>query len=63
MTNELKSCPFCGEEASLWIDMPYEGDEEYRIQCDLCKAQSISTTEKSEAIETWNKRVEQPNTK
>lgn len=55
---ELKSCPFCGSEASLHDgeDAPFK----YRIICKnsdcLCMTDAWIT--KEEAIETWNRRAE-----
>ena len=57
---QLKSCPFCGGEAS--VDVDDDGyyvvgcDEDCRCPCNVFYTNQGYYTEK-EAIEVWNKRV------
>jgi Lar family restriction alleviation protein len=58
MDNELKPCPFCGGEATLWkireTDGPYY--RPYHILCG-CGGRVGWFEEKKEAIDAWNRRV------
>ena len=50
---ELKPCPFCGGEAETY---PYYFNEWY-IGCSECSCDLGVFDTKEEAIEAWNKRV------
>ena len=56
---ELKSCPFCGGEARLFVD------DGVRVLCTKCRASSkilvdsecYKTRAVEKVIEAWNRRV------
>ena len=53
---ELKPCPWCGEQPETWWDFNVEFYEEgYNIKC--CYVY-INRSYKAEAIEAWNTRKE-----
>lgn len=64
MTEELKSCPFCGGPARLVHD--YDS-REVLVKCDWCVARvaysaycpSLVKEDVASVIADWNKRVEQ----
>ena len=57
---ELKSCPFCGGEARLFVN------DGVRVLCTKCRASSkilvdsecYKTSAVEKAIEAWNRRTE-----
>lgn len=57
---ELKSCPFCGGEARLFVD------DGVRVLCTKCRASSknlvddecYETRAVEKVIEAWNRRAE-----
>lgn len=49
---ELKSCPFCGGDASV---VKYVGDL-YAVVCDYCFARTGKYREKQKAVSAWNRR-------
>jgi len=55
MDNELKPCPFCGEEAEM-----YETNEGCRVLCFgsgcIMNALKVQYTHEKFAIAAWNKR-------
>lgn len=51
---ELKPCPFCGGEATLWHD--YGVDRPWNILC-RCGGRVGYFVTKKEAIEAWNRRA------
>lgn len=54
---ELKPCPFCGG-TNVVVDEFWERyDEPYFIACNECGASGPYTHKKEEAIELWNRRV------
>ena len=60
MMAELKPCPFCGGKAKFIYSMPYSA-----IVCKKCKVITKVFVDyyeqqdgKEEAIEAWNRRVE-----
>lgn len=58
----LKSCPFCGGEASINFDSEATVDTQgrrwaYNIVCDKCCATSGLAYSIEMAIEIWNRRV------
>lgn len=56
MINELKPCPFCGEEAKI-IKMTF-GGVSYQVICVRCSANLDKRfAYEDEAIEAWNRRV------
>lgn len=59
---ELKPCPFCGGEGEVVATKAFEWcDNVYIVRCasDYCKVNpSVTSIEKKEAIEAWNRRVD-----
>ena len=53
---ELRKCPFCGGEATIYEDRHENIIYGYNVACDNCCATIFADTEE-EAIEAWNKRV------
>ena len=49
---ELKPCPFCGEEAELVVAMGF-----YKVRCSYCSGSSTISTDEAEAISYWNRRA------
>ena len=62
MPNELKPCPFCGGEAKLTTFRSARVRlfklVGYSVDCSVCCARSVLRLEADEAIEAWNRRVE-----
>lgn len=61
--NELKPCPFCGGEARLrafrtYIQSKHRMGEKYYIECCECGLNAPNFINKEEAIEAWNRRVD-----
>ena len=50
---ELKPCPFCGGEASMYIAY----DDGYYVCCDECGCGLPVYNTEEEAIEAWNRRT------
>lgn len=50
---ELKSCPFCGGKAEVWVS---DVTDRAVIYCKVCDSRIMKPNEQ-EAIEAWNKRV------
>lgn len=56
--SELKPCPFCGGEATVFIKDWDNRADEYKIVCMKCGVQQEEFRhEKAKAIEAWNRRV------
>lgn len=60
MNNKLKPCPFCGWKSILIL----ENENEYLYyryfsQCQKCGAGARRGHTKKEAIEAWNRRVQE----
>lgn len=51
--DELKPCPFCGNDAVLYED--YEGG--WVIECKRCFVQIWRKNSKKAAIKAWNRRA------
>ena len=56
MSDKLKPCPFCGEEAFVHM-LGNEIAKGYYIACDECGAKTRVFGYEAEAIEAWNRRV------
>ena len=67
MSEELKSCPFCGspegtkpETVYLWqaFDLPVTNENAYDIvvRCEYCGAVGEACSYKNQATEAWNTR-------
>lgn len=54
---ELKKCPFCGGEAKIYKLFDYIS--KYRVECTYCDMYTSAYATKEEAIEAWNRRVEE----
>lgn len=53
---ELKPCPFCGEEAG--IIKVAQGHFEYSVvECKKCLCRTVGLSSEAEAISKWNRRV------
>lgn len=56
---ELKKCPFCGGEAVL-EELEHDDYKEYLVYCCECSGMVEEWRKtKEEAIEAWNRRVEE----
>jgi Lar family restriction alleviation protein len=54
---ERKLCPFCGSEARIKMLLK-ENKETYFCECWLCSCRTQDFNTKEEAIEAWNRRVD-----
>jgi Lar family restriction alleviation protein len=56
---ELKLCPLCGSHARVtqWDNDSMASPTYYQVICFACDAKAKTSTDKSEAIAAWNKRV------
>ena len=56
---ELKPCPFCGEQAQIRIKTDSELNDYYYIKCEnnLCYAKSGYCKKEEWAIKRWNRRT------
>ena len=58
---EIKPCPFCGGNVSVYAYDPFDGYQgnltRYRVFCLNCRA-SIEREDREKAIEAWNRRVD-----
>ena len=63
MPEELKPCPFCGGEASLFTaeEVGYIGDEHFAVKCNGCFCGTGHYADPGRATEAWNRRAQQPN--
>lgn len=58
---KIKPCPFCGGHAIYLIDATSDDCAEYKdwaVHCTKCKARTDWYFTNKEAVEAWNKRVE-----
>ena len=56
---ELKPCPFCGGKPFVSARLPYFGEElTVAVVCEDCNASSKHKVKEEDAIEAWNRRVE-----
>ena len=56
---KLKSCPFCGGEASVYQAGYMYSAPQYYIFCDECGCETPVFNTEQDAIEAWNRRVPQ----
>lgn len=58
--NNIKSCPFCGEDNPLLEqeELLFEDFKPFYIKCWHCNCRTDYYTSKVEAIERWNRRVD-----
>ena len=59
--SELKPCPFCGGEAKIRDFSTPDLDPEIDVFCTNCGGQTFVYETVGEAIEAWNRRVENEN--
>lgn len=52
MSKELKQCPFCGSK-----NLRLTGNSWHWVQCNNCFAEIGGQESEEEAIEQWNRRV------
>lgn len=59
MSEDLKSCPFCGYWARIYISSPVDKFASYKAICwnDVCKVQTPWYKTFEEAQQAWDKRV------
>ena len=53
MIENLKPCPFCGSKE---LELCRTNEFACWVRCDTCGADAPSNTDRSKAIEIWNKR-------
>ena len=58
MSNELKKCPFCGEDNPIMQVDKEEYSLTYYVQCWYCGCRTDDYPTEEEAIERWNRRAE-----
>ena len=58
-TTKLKPCPFCGD------DMPFVNEYKtnffetrFYVVCEICQSKGKSCKSRKEAIQSWNRRVD-----
>ncbi|MBQ7215556.1 MAG: Lar family restriction alleviation protein [Synergistaceae bacterium] len=56
MTEELKTCPFCGSTAALCND-EICGQSMYFVACDECGVITPCFENEADALAVWNKRA------
>ena len=62
INNELKPCPFCGGEATLYVGNIFDDNWKipvttYQVAC-LCGARTRVLGTSKEAMEEWNNQLE-----
>ena len=66
MNEKLKPCPFCGAKACVFMilaayytdaDLDYT-DRDFRVACVYCGAGTVGHDLKEDAVNDWNRRVE-----
>lgn len=55
---ELKPCPFCGGEATLYTHSGQFNDGMFSVGCDDCHISTDTYLAPRRAIELWNRRVD-----
>ena len=57
---ELKKCPFCGGEAEIEqsLRIVYWDKDFYQVCCVVCLAETWKYHFAADAIEAWNRRVD-----
>jgi Lar family restriction alleviation protein len=58
MSNELKSCPFCGGEGQQYAGEPDEEGERHFVECVQCGVQTGEYADEESALEAWQMRAE-----
>ena len=56
--NELKPCPFCGEEAMIITAESMHDGRLFGIMCSVCHSRGDVYDTEAEAVEAWNSRAE-----
>ncbi len=59
MSDKINPCPFCGYNATVYIDNCVWDFKTYKIVCynNRCKIQSPHVVSECEVIKIWNNRV------
>lgn len=52
----MRSCPFCGENSFLSIDLTDRNHNCYQVVCDYCAAVGPSAGNEEDAERYWNER-------
>ena len=58
MTDELKPCPFCGNEARVRAQHWDDGSHVWWVECAACEAEGMRCDDGQHAIDAWNTRAE-----
>ncbi len=53
--NELKDCPFCGNDQATVTYNPYQ---DWHVGCDKCTMHSYFFKTREQAINAWNRRID-----
>ena len=56
--SELKPCPFCGCSATVLAKQIYSEKILFVVACDVCGGKTRGFHGSKEAIEAWNRRVD-----
>ena len=54
---KIKSCPFCGNKATIMREFDSGSNVCIVVSCDYCWAQTSLYETKEEAAKAWNKRT------
>lgn len=54
---EIKPCPFCGNDDPYWDSIIIDETEEHFLMCADCGCQGPNHPEQMEAATLWNQRI------
>lgn len=62
-TTDLKSCPFCGKEATVYTTFTPSASVWYQVCCktDCCESATDFYLTREKAIKAWNRRANDEN--
>lgn len=60
MTENLKPCPFCGNEARARAQHWDDGSHVWWVECAACGAEGMRCDDGQHALDAWNTRVQIP---